>query len=467
LARSFETISESLRAKINARNRKIKTHRGSLVSDVVIEGPSEELAKLHDQIENVSKNQSLETADSDGLKSLGFNKNKRIKAGIPSIVEVTFFANSLPVTDVTIPAGTVVTTKTGLSLNEIRFKTLRTLKMYASVANTYLNSTTGKFEISTEVEALNNGSQGNVGAYTINTIVGSITGIDGCYNSLSAAGGTDIESNESYRQRIALAERGNNIGTKDGLLSIILENEHVEDAIIIGNRESTRREIGAVDIYIKGLKIQQFIDTFLIRDQDKEFLFTKRPITYGSVEAIAFSDDSISIPPHIIQKDSTSQYQGSVIAVDKIIWDDVLNPALGSVYLTYSYNSLVEELQNLFLDSDKEVQNIDILVHWAREIDIDITCAIRVLPGFSEASTKTEIRNNLATFFSSVKIGEEIQQADVAGIIINTAGVDDVTLPFSIFKSTDDTVLQDEIGNLQIPNNSYAAAGTIIINTII
>jgi hypothetical protein len=466
LARSFEIISEFLRAKINARNRKVKTHRGSLVSDIVIEGPSEEFAKLYDQSENVSKNQSLETADSDGLKSLGYNKNKRIKTGITATVEITFFANSIPITDITIPAGTVVTTKTGLSLNEIRFKTLRTLKIYAAVASTYLNADTGKYEISVEAEALNNGIQGNVGAYTINTIVGSITGIDGCYNRLSAAGGTSIESNDSFRQRIALAERGNNIGTKDGLLSIILENENVEDAIIIGNRNSTRNEIGAIDIYVKGLKIQQFIDTFLIRDQDREFLFTKRPITYGNVEAIAFSDDSIFIPTYVVQKDIISQYQGSILSVDKIIWDEILNPELGNVYLTYSYNALIEELQNLFLDSDKEVQNTDILIHWAREIDIDITCAIRVLTGFSEASTKIEIRNNLATFFSSVKIGEEIQQADVAGIIINTAGVDDVTLPFSTFKSTDDTVLQNEMGNLSIPNNSYAAAGTIIINTI-
>jgi len=466
LARSFDVIAEFLRKKIIAKNKKIKTHRGSSVSDVVIEGPAEEFSRLYEKAEEVSLNQALETSNPEGLKSLGINENKRKKAGVPATVDITFFSNTAPVSDINIPINTIVTTRVGISSLEVKFRTLRNSKMYASLANTYINSETGKYEITVEAEALVAGKNGNVGAYNINSIVNPITGINGCYNALAASGGTDVESDDAFRQRLAIGKRGNTIGTTDGLLSIVLENEDVEDAVLVGSRESTREEIGAIDIYVKGLKVTQFTDTFSADGNVTQFIFTKQPVTYSPIQVFTFSDDSVVSPSYSLVKD-TAGYGGSVAGLDKIVWASALDPDLGNGYVIYSYNSLIEELQNLFNESSKDLQNTDILVHWAREIAIDLTFSIRLLQGFDESTVKSEINDNLSSYFSQLRIGEEVQQSDVAGIIINTSGVDDIILPLSLFRSSDSTILQNSLGNLSIPNSAYASLGTVIIDVVI
>lgn len=467
MARDYGAIVDFLKSKIRTKNRKIKTHTGSLVSDVVIEGPAEEFHRLYEKSESVSKNQSLETADPEGVRSLGFNENKKKKLGTPANAVITFFSNNPIDSDIIIPAGTIVSTRIGISTSDVRFRVLQTLRMYATLSSIYFNLDTGKYEISVEAECESLGTIGNIGAYNINTIIGSITGINGCYNALPASGGTDIENENAFKRRVAIAKQGNSIGTTQGLLNIILENERVEDALLIGNKESTRDYIGAVDIYIKGLKVKQSTDTFLVRDNTTEFSFTKKPITYSPAQVLIFSNDSLSSVSYEVEKDTTSEHAGSILAEDKIVWASALDPALGSAYIIYSYNCLIEELQNLFNAEDKDLQNTNILIHWANEIGVDITFSMRTLSGFQEAEVKQEIRDNLAAFFAATKIGEEIQQSDVVGIIINTPGVDDIILPLYVFRSSDGSVTQNTLGNLQIPFNSYASLGTSTINVVI
>lgn len=467
MARSFDQIVEFLKSKINSKNRSIKTHTGSVVSDIVIEGPAQEFDRLYKKSEDVSKNQSLETSDPEGTKALGYNMNKQKKSGIPSTVLITFFSNSIPDVDISIPIGTIVSTRIGLASGEIKFRTLMSLKMYASIAAVYLNPTTGKYEISTEAECLSLGVVGNVGAYTINTILGSITGIDGCYNASASSGGGDEETEDAFKYRIALAKRGNALGTEDGILNLILENEYVEDAVFVGHQESSRQEIGAIDVYVKGLIIKQFTETFTVVSETREFVFSKQPVTYAPPQIIRFANNSISTIGYNIEKDLTSNYAGSILAPDKIIWDNVLDEETGNVYIVYSYNALIETLQNLFTNTDKDLENTSLLIHWAKEILINVTFTIRILSGFDEILVKADIRNNLAEFFNNVKIGEEIQQSDVAGIIINTPGVDDVALPFTTFQSSDGTITRNVLGNLEMPKDSYAASGTITINIAI
>lgn len=467
MARSYEIIVDFLKSKITAKNKKIKTHSGSLVSDVVIEGPAEEFHRLYEKSEDVSKNQSLETSDPEGTRSIGFNENKKKKSGVPSQGVITFFSNNPITTDIIIPVGAIVTTRVGISTAEIRFRTLKNTRMYATLSSTYLNPETGKYEISVDAECESLGIKGNVGAYNINTVVGSIAGIDGCYNALSFSGGTDAESEESFKRRVAIAKQGNSFGTTQGVLDLILENDRVEDALLVGNKTSTRDEIGAIDIYVKGLSVLQFTDVFPIRSALREFHFTKKPVTYSPVEVLIFSDESLLTSSYTFEKDTTSEHAGSVLANDKLVWSSELDPDMGNAYIIYSYNALIEELQNLFNESNKDLQNTNILIHWAREISVNISFSMRLLAGFNETDVKQSIRDNLSLFFASTKIGEEIQQSDVAGIIINTPGVDDIVLPFTTFRSSDGTITQNVLGNLQIPFNAYASLGTSTINVVI
>jgi hypothetical protein len=86
-----------------------------------------------------------------------------------------------------------------------------------------------------------------------------------------------------------------------------------------------------------------------------------------------------------------------------------------------------------------------------------------------EASTKALVQTELAAFFSALTIGEQVQQSDVVGIIINTPGVDDVQLPLTRFQSSTTStvaVYQNSFGDLDIPSKGYATSGTFVLNVV-
>ncbi len=453
---------------IGATYPKADTSEGSLLSDIVIQAPSQEIAKMYEQDQRTSDNQALATANDDGLSVHGSNLNTPKIPAIAAKGIETFFSYSAPASDITIPAGTLVGTGVGPGTTQVQFRTVRTVVMFAVVASSYLNSATGLYEIQTDIECTTPGIIGVVGAQNINSIINPIGGIDGCYNGAPTDSGADTEDTELYRQRLALKWQGNSIATDNGLLSLILAQPSVEDAIIIGHGLSPRNEFGAIDIYVKGVLSSQYIDSFSIdiNSPQQYYITAKQPLITSGVQTIIYgASGSVVAPAYTIATDS-SVYGGSVMSADEIVWASPLPAQLGTVYITYTYNSLIETLQNLFSSSASDVANASILVKWAKVISIDVTATIKVSPGYDSLNVTFDIQDALALFFDGLKIGAQVQQADVVRVILNTPGVDDVRLPLDLFRSTDGTVLPDSFGDLNIPSSSYAVGGTIIINIV-
>ena len=106
------------------------------------------------------------------------------------------------------------------------------------------------------------------------------------------------------------------------------------------------------------------------------------------------------------------------------------------------------------------------MVKWAQELPININMNMKVIEGFDSTVVSDAVTTEIALFLSSSSIGQELQQADVARIALNVAGVDDIQLPFTLFQSSDGSVVPNTFGNLVIPSYAYALAGTIIVNIV-
>ena len=471
MSKTYSNIIADMRSYIRGIYPSAQTHEGSILNDIVIAAPARELALLYEKNQLVSEDQSIETASQSGLEKWGSNLNKYQKPAIPATGTVTFFSNTAPTTDITIAANVIVSTRAGVGVTAQQFRTIRKVVMYNVLSPSYLNPSTGKYEISVEVEAMVPGTEGVVGAYTIDSIQGTLIGVNGVYNATATSGGEASETTTEFSQRLASTFTGTILGTEDGYLTEVLANENVVSATVVGHGDTGREFYNAVDIYYKGNNLRYYTDVFNIPQgiTTTDLVLTKQPVISGSIQTIIYgSTGSIigPVPTHTFVRD-TSLYGGSIYGQDKLVFSPALSPNLGTAYVVYTYNALSEELQNLFTKTNKDLLNVDVLVKAATQILIDMDLDVTILSGYDPVVVTLEIQNTIAVFLDSLDIGEELQMADVAREVLNVAGVDDVLLPFTTFRSSDSTILPGADNNLVIPSNAYPTANIINVNTVV
>jgi uncharacterized phage protein gp47/JayE len=467
MGKTFAAILDSMKLFIKSKSPNLDTSEGTTLNDVVMSAPAREIAQLYTGVDTASDAQSLNTTNSQALDKIAENIGLVRKSGRKSRGVVTFFSNSVPTSDIVIPSGAVVATVTSSSGPTIQFVTTNTFTMYAKQAAVYLSPYTNKYEINVDVEAVQAGTSGNVGASNISTVITVVGGIDGCYNLNSITGGLDEEDDASLRWRIASRWSGTTIGTGDGYSNVVLSQSGVDDAVVVGHGDTGRSDFGSVDIYVKGRVARAQSDSYTsLSAFYPDIVFSKQPILTDSTVTVQSSLTGTIVGTNYSLVKDLGAYGGSISGQDTLHWV-VAQSGTGSLYVSYSYNGLIEDLQNLFSKTNKDILDTSILVREAIAIPIDITCNIKVTAGYDSTSVISLLTTEIADLFSGLRIGESIQQTDLVNTFLNTPGVDDLQLPFTVFRSSDFSVLPDSFNNLNIPVRSYASSGTIIINVTI
>jgi uncharacterized phage protein gp47/JayE len=468
MARSFTDIVNSMIAFITNANPTIDTSEGTPVNDIVISAPAAEMANLYQTSENVSLAQSPLTANDDDLVKRAYDLNLVQKQARSARGSITFFSRTLPVSDVLIPVGSAVSTSAALTTASLSFITTRAVTMYAVLGANYLNPNTGVYEISTDIQAVTAGTAGNAGANTINTVTNPLSGIDGCYNASTVEDGEDVESSASLAARISTRISGNVLGTEDGILEVVLAQEGVDAATVIAHGQTGRDAFGAIDVYVKGTTTRFQQDTFNYGlSPTPNLLLTRQPVLLSGVTAVLSSvSGSVSTTQWSLVKD-TGTYGGSILALDSVNWTAPFYDSNDTLTVQYSYNGLVEDLQNLFTQTNVDPLNTSLLIKWAIQTPINITANISIAPGFDSTSVINQAQIDINTYLGTLSIGDPIIQSDIAGIIINEPGVTDVQLPFATFQSADNSIFPDSIGNLILPSYAYPSGGTITFNMLV
>lgn len=464
-ARNFTVIVQAFKDFIRGKNATAELSEGTYTKDVVIDAPAREFDKFYTRADQVSNEQSIATASEVGLGITALNFSKVRKGARSAVTSVNFFRTQAPTSDITINAGTTVSTALTDVSNGIQFQTVQTITMRSALALSYFNTTTGKYEIAVEVQAVVPGIAGNVGANTITTVKDTVGGIEGVYNPFAASGGLDQESATQLQTRLADALASIAVGTPAGFANFVLEQDGVEDVLVVGQGATGRAEVGAVDVYVKGITYRNMQDEFFDPFAPyPDFVFTKQPVIPGSLSSVLSSGNGVLPAAASTLVQDTSVYGGSILAQDRLHWNTPVPTTSGSIIISYQYNGLVEDLQSLLKTDSENVVNSQTLIKWAKEENIDVTMSIRLLPGFTSDVVSPLVVSAVTVLLDGYGIGQVVQQSDIIREVLNTPGVDDILVPLTLLQSHDGSITLDANQNLEIPNTAYASAGTITVN---
>ena len=287
------------------------------------------------------------------------------------------------------------------------------------------------------VKALVAGSIGNTVIGDITVCISTVTGFPNVTNKNEIANGTNVETNANFIARMQLEISGTNVGTVNGIKSIILQNfPAVTSADVISAGDilmaPSRSDGGCFDVYIKGSTLKQATINFSnLTTPITSLNLTNdmpRPAVVGTAALLDVAINATVIP------DQSSIYAGSQKAFDKIVFAQAV--PVGDHTIQYSYNSLITEVAN-FLTQDKYNTGANILVKEAQNIPVDIF--LQVVSNTTSADEKTTIVNNLITtiksYISALQIGESLEQSDIINLCY-IDGVNRVVLPLTYFKKT-------------------------------
>ena len=153
------------------------------------------------------------------------------KGGTKAVGRALFYAPAEEHDDVLIPAGTVVSTADGLR--------------FVADSDTILHD--GDLAVTVNVTAAHPGSAYNIIGNRLTVIVTPVMGIESVRNTVSISGGTDDESDEQLRERIADSFRNISNGANAAYYhSVAMSVDGVYTASVVG----AARGAGTVDVYV-------------------------------------------------------------------------------------------------------------------------------------------------------------------------------------------------------------------------
>lgn len=289
--RSYNDIIISFIEYLRLVQPELDTKPGTVARDLFIDSPAQQVSELYKQLRSISELQSLFSTSGRDLSRLASNFGVYRKTGSYSSGVAILTTNDLG-TDTFISAGDIIVANNG-----VNFRVVTSTLMSVANSNVYranamrlrteldIASITDQFAIEVNVEALITGISGNIGQYSL--ISHNIVGISNVTNTQTFSGGSDIESDNSFRNRILSVFSGSNTGTALGYTNAVNSIDGVSDSIIVtpgdpllirdGTQVTTNSDGdlvvsepgsgGKVDIYVLGSQLERRIDTYIYNDQ--------------------------------------------------------------------------------------------------------------------------------------------------------------------------------------------------------
>jgi len=288
--KSFTEVVNAMLERLRLVQPTLDTKPGTVSRDLFVDLQADEIQKIYRLIALISDKQSFATASGRDLDRLASNFGVIRRTGTPAGGIAIITTNNLN-EDLTVPSGTILTARNGVS-----FKTLGAFSMIASNKNRYASNASriresldvagivDSYAIEIPVEATTIGTVGNI---STNQLIETSSGFTVSVTNISSfSGGTNEESDSTFRTRFLSVFTGSNTGTSIGYRNAVLGLEGVLDALVVepGNSlmlrdgteilstENASRIInsgtgGKVDVYVLGSQIEQISESFIFRNK--------------------------------------------------------------------------------------------------------------------------------------------------------------------------------------------------------
>lgn len=284
---------------------------GTVARDLFIDGPASQLSLLYDELSGTANKQSLRLVIGSDLDKLAKNfgvvrKQSTASSGVGLL---TFNTVTAPIN---VNKGSTITANNGFAFSVVNGIAISpaAANFYRSVASKFRDQLsfvgiTDEFAVEVTLAASSAGSSGNIGTYSLSRA--NIPGISNVTNINPFLGGTDQETDASFRNRVLSSFSGSSVGTALGYLNVALGVSGVSDAYVVepGDPLMTRdgtivttatdgtRTIvsegsgGKVDVIVLGSSLIQNTDSFIYRDKsnNNDPSNTKNDIVLGQIAA--------------------------------------------------------------------------------------------------------------------------------------------------------------------------------------
>ena len=444
---------------------------GTVARDVVVESPAQEFGLVWTELGRVEDMQTMTDPTAfigneldDLASSFGITRNPGLASqGVVTFALQTFGPSS---SNITIPAGTSISTQSSLTNNTvISFTTTATATFTATNASTYFNPLNGDYELNVPVQATTIGTSGNVAPDTITVLVTSLPGSMTVYNTNQTSGGTAKESDAALLLRIQTKLSGTAMGTPNGILSFVEANPNVVAALLVGPTDPllVRSSYGnAADVYIIGDIPTPVAESQVYIAGISTYVLEQQPVEAGSVNATiagtvgGLSFNFIEGVNYIVNQDNSTSVGGSTLAKTSITFLGSPFPdANTSFTVNYSVNSLIVTLQVGINSDSNRIIGTDILIREAIEVLVSIGAYITVYPGYTKANVVLAAENNVETLLNSSTLGTSISESDIIATIQDTPGVQSVGIPISMEISTPTNPTYTSVPTLSTAENEY------------
>lgn len=485
------TKSYSNLKKTILENRKINTTPRSVTEDLFLIPTATELAKQEILLQYINALQSFssmgellnspsklqmiaEALDTDvdtvksniseALEKLASNYSKTRKQATAASGIVSFWtSDKSELNDKgSIPVGTIVASaSTG-----IQYKTTQEVFFGENLNNVYTDTSFGTngYMIDVPVECTVEGSIGNTVIGDITVCINAVTGFPNVINKSPFVNATDTELDVDFIARMQNEISGCNVGTVNGIKSVILQNTEATSVSVISSGSlllaPQRRDGGCFDIYVKGGR--ETITTQNIPVNTSPINIYTAPDTWPKpivANTASLVGNSIGVT---VVNDTTSMYAGSQRAFDKLVFSSTLPVSNTDYVVQYSYNQLITDITNL-LQSDEYNTGANILVKRAQPVPVDIF--LQVVSYSTDADEKNSYVNTLIQtikeYIAAMQIGESLEQSDIINLCY-IEGINRVVIPLTYFKKTAETspAVNDVI---EVNNTQYIALGNLSI----
>jgi hypothetical protein len=219
--------------------------------------------------------------------------------------------------------------------------------------------------------------------------VGPGLGIDAVTNQSAISGGTNIESNVQFAARIQIKLEGNNVGTPNGIISLMETNPNVIQALIVGpndpNPPLRNQYGGSVNVYIRGqIPVTVLAEPFTYSSTgSQQYVLLNQPaLSVGSVTGIvggvpytfvAGTDYQFVENPNLLYAGSTEA--GSYIVFGKSTYFNIVTAGLPFTVTT------VTDAIHLVVSSTTGMTDGDTIVQGSNTTTITVTDGTHLVVG--------------------------------------------------------------------------------------
>lgn len=397
MARDQDDVLTSMQETVEEIDPTIDVRKGPIYESALVPW-SKEVSYTENKVDHLAdffQLEKLSNLSEEEIEQVGRNFGQEVSQGTPSQGFLLFYTYQVPTGDITIPVGTLVSTED----SEYVYQTTTESTFSASNIAAYYNAETRRYEITIPGEAVERGSDYDAKQGRITAMLSPISGISGVTNSTDFEGGTADQTSTEFADDLRDLPLGNSLGTPGGYqaAAIRVAGGVIQDSVVVSSADTdiyerynlTGMRMG-VDLYVIGSRLGPTIYSYTTVGTETRIVLDKQPvlaITSVLVNGIAAS--------YSFQQDTDPNHRGSLFAKDSIVLDTAPGPGK-DVFVQYTYNMLIEQLQAEMTVVDANLFKTNFLAREGKKVTCEVVASIA---SYGAGNRKTDVEEMTQDFF--------------------------------------------------------------------